>query len=418
MQEYSYKAKNRSGKVITGTMSAPSENGVKNSLYNRGLSPIKVVRTAKSDSSEQIKTGFLYRDREGKIQIALGSTLPTTKELALFTKQFSLMVENGINIVSALKLLFRGQKKVHFANIIAAIGSSIEKGSSLYEAMQPFPAVFDQLYVAMIRAGEKSGKLDLILRQLVSYIEKSARIKSQVKSAMTYPVLIVVVAITVITLLLAFVVPTFAKQFAESGQQLPELTQMVVDFSDFLVNEWHYILGVLVGAYLIFRYWLKTDSGRRTADAFLLKAPILGDVMKKIAIGRFCSTMATMLSSGVSILDSLQICANASGNTTIEDFILTVKDQIEKGGSFAEPLSKSPLFPTMVTSMVEVGESTGKLDETLQKITAIYEDEVDTAIETMTSMIEPIMIVVIGGIVGFIVLAMYLPIFDMANTAG
>lgn len=418
MALYAYKAKNRRGQIQKGKVNATSKSHAKNSLYNKGLVPIKVNRITSTENSVN-PTGiaqFIYKDEQGNIQIRFGPDLPTLKELALFTKQFSLMIENGINIISALKLLQRGQKKQTFSSIIKSISLEVERGSTLHEALEPFPKVFDELYIAMIRAGEKSGQLDVIMKQLVSYIEKSIKIRSQIKSAMTYPIIIVAVALIVISLLLAFVVPTFAKQFKDSGMELPGPTQIVVSMSDFMTNNW---LGIILGAMgmiAALKYWIDTDEGRKVFDNFLLKAPILGDVMTKIAIGRFCSTMATMLNSGVSILESLNICAGASGNKTIEAFVYTVKDEIEKGGNFYTPLEESSLFPPLVSSMVEVGESTGKLDETLQKITDIYEDEVDTAIETMTSMIEPLMIVIIGTIVGFIVLAMYLPVFDMANT--
>ena len=278
--------------------------------------------------------------------------------------------------------------------------------------------IFDQLFVAMTRAGEASGRLDVILKQLVTYIEKAAKLKAQVKSAMAYPVIIVLVAIGVVTLLLVFVVPTFAKQFTDSGQELPAITAMVIDMSNLLVNRWMEIIGGMIGSFFGLRWWAKTPAGKSTIDTYILKAPILGDVMTKIAVGRFCSTMSTMMSSGVAILEALNICAASSGNTRIEEFVLNVRDEISKGSTFAEPLANGTLFPKMVISMVAVGESTGTLDETLRKVTDIYDEEVDNAIAAMMSMIEPLMIVVIGGIVGFIVIAMYLPIFSLAGTLG
>ena len=352
------------------------------------------------------------------MQIQLGESLPTTKELALFTKQFSLMIENGIPMLQTLQLLKDQQKKPTFSDVIASSAEVIEQGASLSDAFEQYPNIFDQLYVAMTRAGEASGKLDIILRQLVKYIEKSAKLKSQVKSAMAYPTIIVVVSIIVIVVLLVFVVPSFAQQFADSGNELPGITQFVMDASDAIVANWHFGLISGVASFFGFKYWHGTDSGRRVFDTYILKAPIIGDVMSKIAIGRFSSTMSTMMASGVSILDALDICAASSGNKRIEEFVLHVKDQISKGDNFSDPLSETDLFPKMVSSMVAVGEQTGTLDETLAKVTEIYEDEVDTAIAAMMSMIEPIMIVVIGGLVGFILIAMYLPIFDMANNIG
>ena len=253
---------------------------------------------------------------------------------------------------------------------------------------------------------------------MVTYIEKSAKIKSQIKSAMTYPLIIVFVALSVITLLLVWVVPTFAKQFADSGQELPGLTSFVVNLSNLLIKDWMFIVAGIAVAIFGIRWGLKTDQGRKIFDTYILKAPIIGDVMLKISIARFCSTMGTMLSSGVSILESLNICAASSGNRAIEKMVHHIRDEISKGRTFFDPMEASGIFPAMVSSMVAVGEQTGTLDVTLAKISDIYDDEVDSAIDTMTSMIEPLLIIVIGGIVGFIVIAMYLPIFGLANTVG
>ena len=420
MPEFGYKAKAKSGKVTSGSISAPSKRQAEYKLANRGLKPIAVRILLTEKAGEVNSGGFLskivYRDKKGNLQLNLGPKLPTTKELAVFTKQFSLMVENGVPMLQTLALLRDQQQKDFMRRVIEQVSSSVEQGSSLYDAMSDFPKIFDSLYVALIRAGEASGRLDVILRQLVLYIEKSAKIKAQIKSAMMYPIIIVLVAIGVISLLLAFVVPALAKQFRESGQDLPALTKMVVAVSDLVVDNWYLLIGGAIGSVYAFKSWLKTEKGRMQFDTYILKSPVIGSVMTKIAIGRFCSIMATMLSSGVAILESLSICASSAGNKTIETFVLGVRDEISRGRNFSEPLSDSELFPTMVSSMIAVGESTGTLDDTLKKITEIYEDEVDTAIEGMTSMIEPIMIVIIGGMVGFIVLAMYLPIFDMANT--
>jgi type IV pilus assembly protein PilC len=421
MPRYSYKAQNPQGQKKSGEIVAADKPRAKNMLANKGLRVLKLTAMAPEQEEGTQRKGlsrYIYKDRHGRIQIELTESLPNTKELALFTKQFSMMIENGIPMLQALQLLKEQQKKEAFCEIIGKIIKSIEEGSNLSDALEPYPRVFDSLYVAMARAGEASGRLDKILRQLVTYIEKAAKLKSQVKSALTYPSLIVVVSIGVIAILMVFVVPSFAEQFQESGQELPGLTQMVISMSNFFMNEWHKMLIGLVLAALGLRYYYNTDRGRGVIDRLILKAPIIGDVMRKIAIGRFCSTMATMLSSGVSILEALNICAASSGNKTVEEFVQTVKDEISKGESFSEPLMQSELFPKMVSSMVAVGESTGTLDEALAKVTEIYDDEVDAAVSAMMSMIEPAMIVIIGSIVGFILIAMYLPIFDMASTVG
>ncbi len=419
MPKYSYRAKVKNGQIKAGEVNASSKQNAKIILSNKGLR-ILTIHAMEAESGQSTARGFLgrmiFRDKQGNIQIRLGPQLPTTRELGLFTKQFSLMIENGIPMLQALQMLKDQQRKVDFRETIEKIINAIEQGSSLTDAIEPFPAMFDSLYVAMTRAGEASGRLDVILKQLVSYIEKAAKLKAQVKAAMAYPLIIVLVAIGVVTLLLVFVVPSFAKQFADSGQEIPGLTQIVIDMSNILVESWMEIIGGLIASFLGLRYYLNTENGKFVFDKAILKTPIIGEVMIKIAVGRFCSTMSTMLSSGVSILEALSICATSSGNKTVEKFVLNVREEISKGSTFAEPLSQGNFFPKMVVSMVAVGESTGTLDETLKKVTDIYEEEVDTAIAAMMSMIEPLMIVVIGGIVGFIVVAMYLPIFGMAGT--
>lgn len=420
MGEFAYKAKRSDGKIVTGKISSANKIAAKNAILNRGLKPLKVVPVlTPKNGDKSLNTGYIYRDRKGNIAIRLSKDLPTDKELAVFTKQLSLMIENGVSILQALNLLESQQKRVTFANIIKAVTEAVEKkGAQLSDAIALHPNVFDDLYVAMVKAGEASGRLDLILRQLVTYIEKSIKIKAQVKSAMAYPVIVVVVATAVITLLLAFVVPSFAKQFKDSGQQLPGLTEFVVNLSEGFLGNLPFILGFGVLAFFVFRLWLKSEKGRQAFDTYILKSPVLGDVLLKIAIGRFCSTMSTMLSSGVAILEALSICAASAGNKRIEKMVFDVRGAITQGQNFSMPLEKTGVFPRMVTSMVAVGEQTGTLDATLAKITEIYEEEVDVAIKAMTSMIEPLMIVVIGSIVGFIVIAMYLPIFDIAGTIG
>ena len=421
MPKYNYRVKTRSGEVRNGEIQAANKTAASASLANKGLKVVRLTLLEDSTSGSKdsnVLSRMFYKDKNGDLQIRLGSQLPTTKELALFTKQFSLMIENGIPMLQALQMLQEQQRKIDFADTIGQVIRSIEQGASLTEALEPYPLIFDSLYVAMTKAGEASGRLDIILKQLVVYIEKAAKLKAQVKSAMAYPVIIVVVAVAVVTLLLVFVVPTFAKQFSDSGQQIPGLTQVVIDLSNALVNNYMEILGGLTASFFLIRFWLRTPNGKATFDKYILRAPIIGDVMTKIAVGRFCSTMSTMMSSGVAILEALNICAASSGNVQIEEFVLNVKEEISKGSTFADPLAHGNLFPKMVVSMVAVGESTGTLDETLKKVTDIYDEEVDNAIAAMMSMIEPLMIVVIGGIVGFIVIAMYLPIFDLASTMG
>jgi type IV pilus assembly protein PilC len=270
----------------------------------------------------------------------------------------------------------------------------------------------------MVRAGETSGSLDQILVRLTTYIEKAAKIKAQVKSAMVYPAVVVVAATAVISALLAFVVPTFAKQFQDSGRELPALTQVVVDISDFFRENLLFVAGGIFIGFIALNFYRKTEVGSAQFDRLMLIAPVIGDLIRKVSVGRFCSTLSTMLKAGVNLLEALNICAASAGNKRVEEFILYVRAQIEQGVKFSTPLAKDGLFPPMVISMVEVGEATGALDEMLLKVAEFYEEEVDLAVKTLLSLIEPVMIVSIGSVVGFIVIAMYLPVFDMAGTVG
>ena len=299
MPEYAYKARNGRGKVVTGTIKSGTKGQAKNALMNRGLKPIKLTMAAVAAAGESTQrkgiNKYIYKDKHGAVQISLKEETPTTKELAIFTKQLSVMIENGIPLIQALGLLKEQQKKVHFEEMIEAIIKAIENGASLTEAIEPYPKVFNSLYVAMTEAGETSGRLDVILRQLVTYIEKAAKIKSQIKSAMAYPAIIVGVATIVIILLLTFVVPTFAEQFQENDTPLPAPTVFVLAMSDFLAQQWDAILLTFVVGAIIFNQWRQTENGRKIFDKHILKFPIIGDVLTKIAIARFCTTLSTLL---------------------------------------------------------------------------------------------------------------------------
>lgn len=432
MAHFRYKAKTATGDRKEGVIEATDKSNARAKLRKQKLTATYLVAEKVSKGKSKGKSGgnqkkkevggflsnYMYYDDNGALQLQLSQDLPTTKDLAVFAKQFSIMIERSVPLVQTLTILAEQQKSRAFKNILIQTRNDVENGSTLSDGLGKHPKIFDTLFVALVRAGEISGKLDVILIQLVNYIERSARLKSQVKRAMIYPILIVTVSIAVVSLLLAFVVPKMAEQYTGSGKSLPALTQFVVDASDLFTSNILEILGTIIAAVVGLVYWIKTPPGRAALDAFTLKAPLIGDVMKKISISRFCATMSTMLLAGVSILEALDICAESSGNKVIEAFVIRVRSQISQGRTFAEPLMESDIFPSMVTSMVHVGETTGNLDETLAKITEIYEEEVQNAIDTMTSMIEPIMIVVIGGLVGFIVIAMYLPIFDMASNFG
>lgn len=419
--KFKYNALNKRKKEKEGLIEAPSKQGARMLLKNRGLAVRKLVEYSQEIGNDKEtpvfkNINFIVRDKEGKIQFVIGSQPPTSKDIIVFTKQLATMIGSGVPLIQSINILQKQQSSRDFRKALRDIQNEVENGSALSLALSKYPKIFEQLYVSMVEAGESSGNLDTILKKLVTYIEKADKIKSQVKSALYYPVIVLIVAVIVVTALLVFVVPTFAEQFSESGHKLPALTQFVINSSNYFGNNIWAILGGSILFFSGFRYIINTKKGRIVFDRYILKAPIVGDLLKKISIGRFCSTMASMLNSGVNLLAALKITASSSGNKTIELFVENVKFSLEAGKSFSEPLSEGDLFPDMVVSMVEVGESTGALDDMLSKVSEFYEEEVDLAVKTLLSMIEPIMIVLIGGIIAFILVAMYLPIFDMAGT--
>jgi type IV pilus assembly protein PilC len=340
---------------------------------------------------------------------------PSAKNLAVFTRQFSVMIDAGLPLVQCLEILGTQEEDKNFAAVILAVRGDVEGGASLADAMKKHPKVFDALYSNMIAAGEAGGILDGILKRLAVYIEKAVKLKSQVKSAMIYPVAVIVIAAVVVGAILWKVIPTFASLFAGLGAELPLPTRIVIAASNMLVAFMPYIIagGVAIG--FAFRRYYATDGGRRTVDAVMLKLPILGSVLRKIAVARFCRTMATLMASGVPILDGLEITARTAGNATIEDAIMVTRKSIERGETIATPLKQTGVFPAMVVQMIGVGEATGALDTMLSKIADFYEEEVDTAVAGMLTLLEPVMIAFLGGVVGGIVIAMYLPIFGLIS---
>lgn len=419
MPEFAYKVKDSRGREKSGVLKAVSRSQARDQL-KRMRYKILTLEGKNKPTQETIGiiSRFFYKDKDGRLQIQLIESKPTTKDLVIFTKQFSTMINSGVPLIQALGILASQQRVRSFGVMLEKIRFSVENGMTLSSSLAQFPDTFDTLYVAMVRAGEVSGSLDVILLKLVSYIEKADKIKSQVKSASYYPAVVVLVAISVIAALLIFVVPTFGKQYEDAGKELPGLTQFVIDVSNALTDNWYVILGVIVSLVFCGRIFFRTEKGQMSWDTLSLKLPGIGLLLRKIAVGRFCSTMATMLTSGVSLLEALTICAGSAGNKVIEAFILGLRGHVEQGSKLSDHLGKDGIFPPMVVSMVAVGESTGALDDMLLKVSAFYEEEVDLAVKGLLSMIEPVMMVLIGGSVGFIVIAMYLPVFDMASLVG
>jgi type IV pilus assembly protein PilC len=303
-------------------------------------------------------------------------------------------------------------------NVLTAVCSDVERGRRLAESLAARPAVFDRLYVNLVRAGEEGGVLEVVLNRLAAYIETTVKLRGKVKGALFYPAAIVVVAIVVIAFIMVFVVPKMSSMFTQSGQQLPALTLMVINMSNFFQHYWYIMVATLIAIPVALKMYYETDDGRKVLDAIFIEIPVFGDLIKKSAIARFSRTLSTLLSSGVRIIDALEISSATTGNWMIEKALLDTKDAVSRGKTLAEPLAKISYFPNMVTQMISIGEQTGNIDQMLSKVADFYEDEVTNATDAMTSLLEPILMVVLGGIIAVIVIAMYLPIFNMANTIG
>ena len=333
------------------------------------------------------------------------------KRVAIFTRQFSVMLDAGLPLVQCLEILGEQEENRTFREIIQQVRTDVESGSNLADAMRKHPKAFDNLYVSMIGAAEAGGILDVILQRLATYIEKVVRLNAQVQSALIYPVSIIVIAAGVVTIILWKVIPVFAQLFAGLGGELPFLTRAVVGASNFLGRFFPLIIAAIVLIYMAIKRYHKTERGRRVIDGFLLKLPVVGMLVRKIAVARFCRTLSTLTASGVPILDGLEITAKTSGNAIVEDAIMAVRKSVEEGKTISGPLAETKVFPPMVVQMVNVGEQTGALDQMLSKIADFYEEEVDTAVAGLMKLLEPVMIVVLGGIIGTIVTAMYMPMY-------
>ncbi|MDO9017790.1 MAG: type II secretion system F family protein [Deltaproteobacteria bacterium] len=396
MPTFTYEAKTRTGEVRTGTMEADDEASVGQRLRQQQLQPVKVA-----------KKGFSFN-------FGGGGTV-TTKDLVIFTRQFSTMIDAGLPLVQCLDILGSQIENPAFARVLRTVKNDVEGGLTFSDSLAKHPRIFDHLFCNLVRAGEIGGILDTILQRLAAYIEKNAKLVRQVKSALTYPIGVMFIAVAVIAVMMIFVIPTFEAMFKEFGGELPGLTQTVINASHFFVNNVFALVGGTVGSLYAFSYWKRTPNGTRVIDRALLQFPVIGGVMRKIAVARFTRTLGTLLSSGVPILDAMEIVAKSSGNYIIEQGIMTARAKIAEGKNMAEPLAETQVFPSMVVQMIAVGEQTGALDTMLNKIADFYEEEVDVAVSAMTSLLEPIMMVFIGGSVGTMIIAMYLPIFTMAG---
>ncbi len=399
MPVFLWEGKNRNNIVQKGEMEASSEDVVRSNLNRLRITPTKIKKKPK-DLLENI--AFLQPG-------------VTQKDIILFCRQFSTMIDAGLPIIQCMDILHAQQENATFKKMLKNIKEQVESGSTLADSLKKYPKQFDDLFVNMIAAGEAGGILDTILRRLSAYMEKAARLKSQVKGAMTYPIVTMIIAVAVVAIILVFVIPVFQEMFADMGGALPGPTLLVVAMSEFVKSKIHWIIIGIVLFIFAFKKYYKTENGRKVVDATMLKLPVLGLLIRKVAVAKFTRTMGTMLSSGVAILEALDIVAKTSGNKSIERALYTVKSGITEGRTMADPLAESGVFPAMVCQMISVGESTGALDAMLQKIADFYEEEVDQAVENLTSLIEPFMLVFLGVVIGGLVIAMYLPVFKMAG---
>ena len=401
MPTFAYSGRTRGGQTVTGERAADTIDAAIAALRREQIVVTRIdpAKAAKAEAKPRAKKG---------------ASAPS-KNLAIFTRQFSVMIDAGLPLVQCLDILGKQEPHKGFSDVILQVRSDVESGAALADAMKKHTRCFDALYSNMIAAGEAGGILDTILKRLALYIEKSVKLKGQVKSAMIYPIAVIVIAAIVVAAILWKVIPTFAQLFAGLGAQLPLPTRVVIAASDNLVAYGPFILvGMGAIGYAIKRYY-ETPPGRYMIDGLLLKAPILGMILRKIAVARFCRTLSTLLSSGVPILDGLDITARTSGNAIIEEAIQKTRTSIERGETVSAPLRETNVFPSMVVQMINVGETTGALDAMLSKIADFYEEEVDTAVAGLLTLMEPLMIAVLGGIVGGIVIAMYMPIFDLIS---
>ena len=400
MATFAYSGRTRQGQTVSGERVAETMDGAvaalrRDQILVTQINPVKEAPVKVAAKPKGKKVG--------------------SKSLAVFTRQFSVMIDAGLPLVQCLEILGTQEEDKNFSSVILATRGDVEGGASLADAMKKHPKAFDPLFTNMIAAGEAGGILDTILKRLATYIEKSVKLKSQVQSAMIYPIAVIVIAALVVGVILWKVIPTFANLFAGLGAELPLPTRIVIGLSNGLVRFMPFILVGIGAAIFAFRAYYNSPGGRRVIDAGTLKVPVLGPLMRKIAVSRFCRTLSTLLASGVSILEALDITARTAGNAIVEEAILTTRKSIERGETIAAPLKETNVFPSMVVQMISVGEATGALDTMLSKIADFYEEEVDVAVAGLLTLLEPIMIFFLGVVVGGIVIAMYLPIFDLIS---
>jgi type IV pilus assembly protein PilC len=396
-----WEGKTRQGSVQKGEIAANNKEEVMALLRKQNITPVNVSAKPK------------------EIKLSFGQPKITDKDIVILTRQLATMIDAGLPLVQCLEILGSQTENKSLAKVIVQVRSDVESGATFADALKKHPKVFDNLYVNMVAAGEAGGILDTILGRLAAYMEKFAKIKRQIKSAMIYPSVILFVAVAVVALLLVVVVPMLAAMFKESGQALPLPTRIVIAVSDFLKSWGGLILFLsIVGGIVGLKQWRKTESGLRATDRIAMQIPVMGSLIVRVSVAKFTRTLGTLMTSGVPILEGLIIVAKTAGNKIVEEAIMQTRQSVSEGKTLAEPLSKAKVFPAMVTQMISVGEATGALDNMLNKIADFYDEEVDSAVAALTSMLEPMLMIFLGTTVGFVIIAMYMPIFQMGSIAG
>ncbi|NOR06136.1 MAG: type II secretion system F family protein [Deltaproteobacteria bacterium] len=399
MPVFVWKGTTSNGEIQKGEIEAQDEQAVRRLLRQQRVSPSKI----KAKSKDLLEN------------IAFFQTKVSTKDIVVFTRQLSTMIDAGLPLIQGLEILASQQDNKTLKKILLDTKSDVESGSTFADALKKHPNQFDRLFCNMVAAGEMGGILDDVLKRLADYMEKALRLKRKVKGALTYPIIVLAISALVIGVILIFVIPVFEQMFADFGGALPVPTQMVVNLSNFVKSYSLVIIGVSAVMVFLFKKYYKTEKGRRLVDRLLLKSPVFGPLLSKVAVAKLTRTLGTLINSGVPILESLNVAAGTAGNKVVEEAIYNVRSSISEGRTIAQPLGESGIFPAMVVQMVSVGETTGALDQMLNKIADFYDEEVEAAVDALTSMIEPFMIVFLGGTVGSIIVAMYLPIFAMAG---
>lgn len=405
MNTYSYLARDAKGKTSHGEIDASDPSLAKFALRKQGLWVININPLQRAASKASGKTKTNKKSKGRKISL---------KDMVIFSRQFAAMVEAGIAMLRVLTVMVDQTENPRLAAVIANIKSDVEQGTPLSESIAKYPDIFDRLYIAMVKAGEAGGVLDQVLNRLAMFLESRSKLQHKINTATTYPKAILIIAMLVVWFMLTYILPQFSGLFASTGGKLPALTQWLIDLSDVIRSPWMLVIGAAVWfLYTSFQTYYKTNEGRMTIDGLSLRMPIFGDIIRKVAVARFTRTFGTLMESGVPIITALEVVKESANNAVLEEVIGQVQKEAEEGGELSTKLRESDIFPPMVTQMISIGEESGELETMLSKIADFYDTEVDNAVESLTALMEPVFIVVLGGIVGVIVVAMYLPIFDV-----